>query len=69
MMHGLNFDVQTVWARDFGLVESLRSINYNGQNSLNLKLYLTYRETKRGLKKPFYQLQGWCSRPVRIGLC
>ena len=23
--------------RDFGLVESLRSINYNGQNSLNLK--------------------------------
>jgi hypothetical protein len=31
-------------------MESLRSINYNGQNSLNLKLHSTFRGTKMGLK-------------------
>jgi hypothetical protein len=35
---------------DCGFVESLRSINFNGQNSLNLKLYATCRGTKLGLK-------------------
>jgi hypothetical protein len=43
---------------DCGFVESLRSINYNGQNSLNLKFKLknlkmhpTCRRTKMGLKR------------------
>jgi hypothetical protein len=58
---------------DCGFMESLRFINYNGQNSLNLKskfknliLHPTFRGTKMGLKS-FYENKQF-SPPQVLGI-